>query len=204
MGSVDPLLLRFIERVVCVLLGGLAIYLGYRLFRDVPQMTDSSGKVALPWNISVAVTRVGPGVFFALFGVVAVGTSLVMPLRLSGADAMAARKSEQVVYLSSPLAADPGSRADARRLLEKEMNLLNSIPRQLRADLAQIDREDIEAGLAGVKLRLLKPVWGTREEGFGEYAQFATWIRQGATGEPPPDMAAAVALFRTGVTGEQK
>jgi hypothetical protein len=204
MSSVDPLLLRFIERLVCVLLGGMAIYLGYRLFRDVPQMTDSSGKVVLPWNISVAVTRVGPGVFFALFGVVAVGTSLVMPLRLSGADAMPRRGSEQVVYLSPPLAAEPSRRADARRLLEKEMNLLNSIPRDLRADLAQIDREDIEEGLARVKLRLLEPVWGTREEGFDEYERFATWIRQGTTGEPPPEMAAAAALFRTGITGERK
>jgi hypothetical protein len=204
MSSVDPLLLRFIERLVCVLLGGMAIYLGYRLFRDVPQMTDSSGKVVLPWNISVAVTRVGPGVFFALFGVVAVGTSLVMPLRLSGADAMPRRGSEQVVYLSPPLAAEPSRRADARRLLEKEMHLLNSIPRDLRADLAQIDREDIEEGLARVKLRLLEPVWGTREEGFNEYERFATWIRQGTTGEPPPEMAAAAALFRTGITGERK
>lgn len=204
MSSIDPILLRFLERMVCVLLGGLAIYLGYRLFRDVPQMTDSSGKIVLPWNISVAVTRVGPGVFFALFGVVAVGTSLVMPLRLSGADATAKSRSEQVIYASPPLAAEAGSRADARRLLEKEMNLLNSIPRQLRAELAQIDREDIADGLARVKLRMLESVWGTREEGFGEYAQFATWVRQGATGEPPPEMAGAVALFRTGITREQK
>ena len=107
---------------------GSAIYLGYRLFRDVPQMTDSSGKVVLPWNVSVAVTRVGPGVFFALFGVVAVGTSLVMPLRLSGANATAGSRSERVIYASPPLAAEAGSRADARRLLEKDMNLLNSIP----------------------------------------------------------------------------
>jgi hypothetical protein len=204
MSSIDPLLLRFLERMVCVLLGGLAIYLGYRLFQDVPQLTDSSGKVVLPWNISVAVTRVGPGVFFALFGVVAVGTSLVMPLRLSGANAKAGHRREQVVYASPPLMAEPSSRADARRLLEKEMNLLNSIPRQLRADLEQIDRENIEDGLARAKLLLLKPVWGTREEGFGDYEQFEAWVRLGATGEPPPGMVGAAVLFRAGIAGEQK
>ena len=53
MVSFDPLLLRFIERLAAVLLGGMAIYLGYRLFQLVPESKDSSGRVVLPWNVSI-------------------------------------------------------------------------------------------------------------------------------------------------------
>jgi hypothetical protein len=94
----DPLVLRFVERITAVLIGGLAIYLGYHLFFRVPEHKDSAGKVMLPWNISVVMSRIGPGVFFALFGVIDVGIALVRLLEsgavtsLHGADAYPSKK----------------------------------------------------------------------------------------------------------------
>src|ERR1700737_1004028 len=103
MASFDPLLLRFIERLAAVLLGGMAIYLGYRLFQLVPESKESSGRGGLPWNGTVGVSKGGPG--------------------------------------------DPGNRIDDRRLLKKEINILNAIPQRLRAELPAPDREEVEAAI---------------------------------------------------------
>ena len=72
----DPLILRSLERILSVAIGGLSIVLGYRLFLALPTQRDSEGSFKLPWNISVALTRVGPGVFFALFGAAVVALGL--------------------------------------------------------------------------------------------------------------------------------
>jgi hypothetical protein len=72
---VDVIMLRSLERITSVLIGGLSIYLGFRLFLEIPQRSESEGKFVLPGGISVYLTRVGPGVFFALFGAVIVATS---------------------------------------------------------------------------------------------------------------------------------
>src|SRR6516225_4934007 len=72
----DPTTLRLTERILDVLIGGISIYLGYRLFLALPEKTDSNGKFVLPGNISVHLSRVGPGIFFALFGAIVVALSL--------------------------------------------------------------------------------------------------------------------------------
>ena len=39
----DPISWRFIERILAVAIGGVSIYLGYRLFAQVPEQRDSDG-----------------------------------------------------------------------------------------------------------------------------------------------------------------
>jgi hypothetical protein len=67
--------LRMMERILATLLGGFFAWLGYRLFLDVPIKQNSSGEFKLPKGIAIHLTRVGPGVFFALFGAAAVCSS---------------------------------------------------------------------------------------------------------------------------------
>lgn len=73
----DPLILtivtRSVERLLVVLAGALAIYLGCRLFIDMPNAERGSGKANLPGGISIFLSRVGPGVFFSLFGAIVIG-----------------------------------------------------------------------------------------------------------------------------------
>ena len=73
----DPLILtivtRSVERLLVVLAGALAIYLGCRLFIDMPKAERGSGKANLPGGISIFLSRVGPGVFFSLFGAIVIG-----------------------------------------------------------------------------------------------------------------------------------
>ena len=68
----DPQLLgigaRHLERLLIALSGTLAIWLGYRLFLSMPLVDRGTGKLQLPGGISIFISRVGPGVFFALFG----------------------------------------------------------------------------------------------------------------------------------------
>lgn len=67
MDIADILLLRGAERLLIVAVSGLCIWLGYRLFSIVP--TDLQGKGEFKaLSFSLAVSKVGPGVFFAAFG----------------------------------------------------------------------------------------------------------------------------------------
>jgi hypothetical protein len=200
----DPLLSRFLERFTVVLFGGMAIYLGFRLFLEVPEHRDSSGKVAMPWDISVVMTRIGPGVFFALFGVAAISLTLIRPLEVS---LEGSRGSEDqgrhlsVRYIGEQALGEQVARADARALLRKEIARLNAIPRLLRPDLPEHDRDPIRRSIARVKLLLMKPVWGDSNDGFGDIGEFERWVEAGEPDPPPARMEGALALYRYGTKG---
>jgi hypothetical protein len=144
----------------------------------VPEIKDSSGNLKLPWNISVVLTRVGPGVFFALFGSAAVCLTLARPLTIEP-------NGGKVTYASQRALDLPRSGADGRALLRREMAYLNTLPHQLRPDLASQDRRDIERGLRQTKVLLMKPVWGQPNEGFGDFASFESWVENDEHGPAP-------------------
>jgi hypothetical protein len=197
--EVDPLVLRFLERITAVLIGGLAIYLGYHLFLRVPEQRDSSGKVVLPWNVSVLMSRVGPGVFFALFGVIAVGVALIRPLEIGSTTSINGNDSRSSVrYLGEMVTDNKAARADARALLRKQIAELNTIPRELRPDLPAQDRDSVQRTIARVKLALMKPAWGDSDEGFGDVSAFEKWVLANEPEPPPAGMAEALALYRFG------
>jgi hypothetical protein len=60
--------IRATERLLVVGTGALSIWLGYLLFRAVRATGESDAHIKLPGDVTVMLTRVGPGVFFALFG----------------------------------------------------------------------------------------------------------------------------------------
>src|SRR6266850_986040 len=72
MSLMAVVLTRATERILVVLIGALAIYLGYSLFRQISPArkgaNDGEAKIELPGGTSIFLTRIGPGVFFALFG----------------------------------------------------------------------------------------------------------------------------------------
>ncbi|HXH12602.1 MAG TPA: hypothetical protein VNP04_22890 [Alphaproteobacteria bacterium] len=197
----DPLLLRFIERIIAVLIGGSAVYFGYRLFLSMPEQRNGTGKFVLPWDISIAISRVGPGVFFALFGVATVCLALARPIEVGAPVLQLADGQDQRLsfrYMGGAALDDPTARADARALLRREIALLNTIPQLLPAEFPEHDRDDIERGIARIKLALMTPVWGTPQEGFGDVSAFAHWIREREPDPPPAGMEGALALYRYG------
>jgi hypothetical protein len=207
----EPSTLRLLERILDVAIGGISIYLGYRLFLRLPESTDSSGKVILPGNISVYLSRVGPGVFFALFGALVVGVSLETAVRYSErepattdtfVDKPAAKtvreSSKNFIGLGSAIdSGDSEAVADARSLLHKEIAIMNTIPAELKSDLPQQDRDEVIRAISRIKLALMKPVWDSRS-GWGDSAQFEKWLKAGAPDPPPAGLEQAVEYFRYG------
>src|SRR5689334_5936585 len=59
--------IRGVERVIIVAVAALCISLGYALFQSVPTDHESGGKFEFA-NAKIVLSKVGPGVFFALFG----------------------------------------------------------------------------------------------------------------------------------------
>lgn len=196
----DPLVLRFVERFLVVIFSGLAVYLGYRLFLAVPTQKNASGEIKLPWDISVVMSRIGPGAFFALFGVVVLSLSLLQPLKFDSTGSGYSNAS----YMGAGAAAPPAARdvtsnrADARALLRRDMATLNAIPQQLSLDLSENDRNGALRALRRVKLQLMKPIWGEPKEGFGEFAAFERWVEGGEPDPLPAGMAGALDLYKYG------
>ena len=200
----EPIILRSLERILDAVMGGVSIYLGYRLFLKLPDKTDSSGKIILPGNISIYLSRVGPGIFFALFGAAVIALSLhhsiVYRVEPSAAQNMQTAQTDQarLVYQG---ATPGGSVADSAILKERRARLeylmpwLNSVPGLLVPNLQIEKRHDLEIRLPAVKLTLLESVWGTD---WGDFNDFKQWAELGAGGQPPPGSEEPVKLFRLG------
>lgn len=182
---------RVVERALAVAIGGLSIALGYRLFVRIPRLRPGDAKLALPGDISVYLTRVGPGTFFALFGAAIVVSALRVGLDLEGpaapgAPASAAAAALRVHYANPPLARDDADERQARRAeARRSAAELNGIPSLLRADTAPARRLDVELALRDAKLTLMQSVWG---RDWGDFERFAVWARTGAPDVVPPDV----------------
>lgn len=209
---------RAVERLIGVLIGGGAIYLGFRLFMALPQRkSDAEGKFDLPGGISIYVSRVGPGVFFALFGTALVSLSFLNTVRLGPTDAAAVPATAgavQVAEAAPQAAAEPGTfsyfsgdgddflvsaeRAavmrDIRTLNVMEATLALSPDGGALSVLGEDETARLLIALPRIKRMMLHGVWDPE---WGDYAAFAQWTRAGAAGPPPEGLDPAIAaLFR--------
>ena len=220
MESLDPnviFLWRAIERLVNVLIGALSIYLGYKLFINLPERReDENGKLKLmlPGDISVYVSRVGPGIFFALFGSAIVLTSMVSTLDLSlnhsQTPAAQSVQSESVLsddlasanisYSTIPLDAEAmrTDRAEVKRdlltlhKLEQTLNFYLQDPDNNTPSLSVNDVSTLLNTLLRVKQTLMLSVW---DEQWGDPDDFIQWVQDGAVEPVPENLAPAVQLF---------
>jgi hypothetical protein len=196
----DPAILRSLERILAVAIGGMSIWLGYRLFIALPQQRDGSGSFKLPWNISIVVSRVGPGVFFALFGaaVVAFGLHSAVSVTAERTVAPGGAVSETMSMRGMGLgAATTGETLAVQRLrAEVQVRFLNALP--LRNDLGPKEQRSIEDQLATIKLALMRAVW---DRDWGDAAAFAAWIDSGSAEPSAETTQNAVTFFRAGIVG---
>ena len=182
----DPILLRLIERLIVVLLGGMTIYLGYRLFSIVPHHRDAAGKLTFSKDISVILTRTGPGAFFALFGAVILATSLYQGIDYK--ETLSNEGETQVVFGGfTPADRARPSQADAdmreRLKLIREIGFLNALPAQVPETVDEDRQADLAAHIRDTKLALMRSVWSPD---WGDYEDFVAWIEAGAA-EPSPE-----------------
>ncbi len=197
----DWLQLRLIERVLAVIIGGMSVYLGYRLFIKLPRQKDSSGKVMLPGDVNIFFSRIGPGVFFSLFGAAVVVVSLQRSLDLDLANkaSVSAESTEKtanlkVRYMGDAGQPDPAKRDAVRTEVRRTIAELNKLPSILAPDVPASRRTDVTLAVRDSKLALMGMAW---DADWGDFSKFRNWVNDGET-DPPwegfsPD---AVRVFR--------
>ena len=196
----DPITLRAIERILAVAIGGVAIVLGYRLFLAVPEQRDASGTFRLPWNIAIGLTRVGPGVFFALFGAAVVGYSLHGAIDVS----QSADGSSRIRYEVRAEGALPANEATINSLPARRLNVgsdiefLNTLGRMLRADLDDAERRAVRDHATALKLAVMERLWAAD---WGDATAFRDWAERGATDPVPAGSDKAAQFYRIGLEG---
>lgn len=178
----DPslIVLRSIERLTGIVIGGFLTWLGYRLFLDVQASQDSSGKFVLPGGTAIHLTRVGPGVFFSLFGTAIVLSSFLKPVDYQqSTDTAGTTTVKYSAAVPGSQAPDKG-RQNLRNLRQSEIAVLNGLEDQLRPDLDPSRRNDIRVAIPQLKLAVMETVWGND---WGDFARFTEWVH---SGEPVP------------------
>jgi branched-subunit amino acid transport protein len=186
------ILSRSTERVLLVLVGALAIYLGYRLFVVIPTLDRSEGRIRLPGGVSIFLTRIGPGVFFALFGCALIGFAVSRPVDLTVPTEIAAAKPAALRYSGLAEApAAPDGALDAEVVVARLNGYLDDMATRLDRPAA----DELAAAVRQAKLAVM--VLGWRSD-WGERDAFARWVGAGADRDPPLDRAArAVVVFQT-------
>ena len=196
--------LRALERIIVVIIGGLSVYLGYRLFLRVPHQKDGQGKISFPGGISIIVNRVGPGVFFALFGAGVVALSLYHGIdyfrqtNVGSAETKTAASSEAEYF--SGMVHDPSQRDQdhvnrRRRELRLEVEFLNTFGSMVKAGLGEQELTYIKDRQSSIKLALMGSVW---QPDWGTFDDFKLWVESGARDPVPRGLEAAAGYFRSG------
>jgi hypothetical protein len=202
---------RHLERLLIVVAGGLSIVLGYRMFLAIPraEKDEGEGKLELPGGVSIYVTRVGPGVFFALFGALVLALGLQQGLKLEvreqrpapGGQATGETPGVATVterrYSSLSTAGGSSQQREAERT--GALDTVGQLARLAgaldgrRTDVLQQQRLDFGLALADARMRLLASVW---DERWGSYAELVRWVQAGETGAPPSAARPAVRAYR--------
>jgi hypothetical protein len=198
-------MMRALERLLAIGSGLLSIYLGFRLFLALPEVEPGAGRIKLPGGISIYLTRVGPGVFFSLFGSLIIALSFYFGVTASESQGvpLESQLTGQPVgtqrsftgAAAEGAGTDPQSRQVERATVERMIRDLNRVPALMRDDLAPRDRDLVQT-LDQTKVRLMRAAWDA--EIWGDYGAFERWWRAGGGPDPPPQIAAAVAVFRAG------
>lgn len=197
--------LRQTERLLIVFGGILAIVLGYRLFMNLPLLERGAGKIQLPGGISIFLTRIGPGVFFALFGTGVLGYSLHQSITVSeGAAAgrpaagivAAAKGTGQRAYSGiAPHApvADAETRQAERNGVVATIRAMREIESRVEATWQGQDKVTALIGIDDAKARLMRGVWDDGD--WGPRGIFEAWRNDGMPQPAPVAIARAADVF---------
>jgi len=186
---------RATERILLVLVGALAIYLGYLLFRNIPNATRGArgeGKIELPGGVSIFLTRIGPGVFFALFGIAVIGYSVTKPVQFgipgtatgvaSGAVTYSGAVQQEAASLRPPQASSLSQVAgpEPHIVVARLNGMYQEAQKRLSAPAAAELADTVRAAKYAVMLGRWNPDWGDREK-------FAHWARENGGKDPPQE-----------------
>ena len=197
-------LTRATERILLVLVGALAIYLGYSLFRHIPSTAKGAGlgegKIELPGGISIFLTRIGPGVFFALFGCAVIGYSATRPVnldfRMPTAVASTAASAPAALHYSGMTEADPVRNAAPSVAVAglppgDVVARLNGVYQNARRQLNTVEAEELARVIRAAKFYVILGSWQPQ---WGDRAVFERWVREHGNEDPPPNLVPAATM----------
>lgn len=200
---VATIVMRFIERLIVVLGACLAIYCGYRLFLAMPSRERGTGKLELPGGVSIHVSRIGPGVFFSLFGAAILAMSFHYGVAVElPANTAVVPDSAVVEGKIAPARATFSGISDAPPVEPKSSDVvaasidiqrLNRAAVSLDPGLDRYVRSDIQRSLRVAKLALMRANWSPAA--WGDQAKFVQWIQAGEPVPPPDAIAGAVKVY---------
>ncbi|WP_372723802.1 hypothetical protein [Immundisolibacter sp.] len=214
-GTLLIALMRPLERLLAVGIGGLSVYLGYRLFLSLPDRTDSQGQVILPGGVDVRLSRIGPGAFFALFGALVVGFALYQAVRVEvpagtqvataasrpdkSVQGVASKPSPGVVSYAGvgtavvPSNVSESTLAELRRDLHDLSNLASALGQNADAAAREEAAISIEGLTPKLRLALLQRSWAAS---WGDFGRFDEWVRAGAADPVRLEFVQPAALLR--------
>jgi hypothetical protein len=206
------ILLGASQRIIGILIGGMLVYFGYRLFLSLPGKRgrdDGSGEFSLGRSSKVKLSKVGPGVFFAIFGAGLIAYSFAKPMKVnipaptqtapapsvgnaSGAASAPSAGTGEVAagfsYIGAVSAPETDEdRARMRTETQQDIIVLN---RALDGTNAS-ERPQVERAVVRAKVALMEPLWA---EDWGELKDFRDWLAKGGT--PPAKTQPAVDYFQ--------
>ncbi|MFC1863101.1 hypothetical protein ACFL1Z_04045 [Thermodesulfobacteriota bacterium] len=191
----EILLVRAIERIIGVIIGGVSVYLGYRLFLNLPDQTDSEGRFILPGNISIYMSRVGPGAFFALFGTAVVVASMYFSLEIQDMHQKNGEQQSNKTYYS--YLGDDETLDEAMANIAGDFFILNQLQSSLDGNLSATQKNDIERAIPRIKVALMSMVWANDKE-WGDYKEFKKWVMSGTNSPPPKELEKAAQYYNHG------
>jgi hypothetical protein len=198
------------QRILSILVGGMLVYFGYRLFLSLPGKRGGdggSGEFSLGRGSKVKLSKVGPGVFFAIFGAGLIAYSFAKPMKVnipavqsapSAANSPSAQTTPSAAtgvlatsgfsYIGAVSAPETDEdRARMRTETQEDIIVLNRAVDHGDAS----ERPQLERAVVKAKVALMEPLWA---EDWGELKDFRDWLAKG--GSPPDKTQAAADYFQ--------
>jgi len=194
-----------IQHITVILVGMASVYLGYRLFIEMPKRREGEGKLDLPGGVSIILSRIGPGIFFALFGAGMIIYSINKPIEITDYAEQAAsidgvtttKRSRSLTGLGQSSEAGqqqpaPALSIDRTTIIKR----LNKIAADANAAQSGTELLDTTIAVREAKLAVMREIWKPE---WGEYTDFHRWVVEQFESNPPPDkLSSAAAYFRQG------
>jgi len=195
--AVGVLLMRLLQ----IGAGVLLCVLGYQLFARVP-MADSGADISVANHFKLNFTKIGPGVFFALFGAAVLVQALANPLRLDR-QATAMQPMATAASAASSAPGGTGSAGGERLMitgatstavvtvsppfdeatLARHLRFANNLPDLLKPGLSMDRRVAFENSQRELKLALMRSGWHSE---WGDRATFEAWVLDRRAPAPSP------------------
>jgi hypothetical protein len=198
------------QRILSILIGGMLVYFGYRLFLSLPGKRGrdgGSGEFSLGRGSKVKLSKVGPGVFFAIFGAGLIAYSFAKPMKVNipavqsapnAANSPGAQTTPKAAtgvlatsgfsYIGAVSAPETDEdRARMRTETQEDIIVLNRALDHANAS----ERPQLERAVVKAKVALMEPLWA---EDWGELKDFRDWLAKG--GSPPDKTQPAADYFQ--------